>query len=363
MITLTRAAMTGIEQNQSVGSALIVRVIVSLVALGASSVSAQEPAELDENGVPYGWMIIEGDILVPEDFYGNIAAAYTTILWGDGIVPYEFDSDGEDSVNTTQRQVMLDAMARWENAANLRFRLHETFDTGWLRIRDSSNDDDPSNSSPVGAGLGERTVNITDWDVWTCVHELGHSLGFWHEQSRPNRDDFVQINWDRIPTNKAHNFLLHPAADAYPPGGYDFDSVMHYQQCEFSCCDEDTDPCCTEPCSCRGDLDACRTITVLPPYYTQWQGRIGQRTHLSDFDAMTISFMYPEDDWRFVDAAYGGLFENGTLWEPYKTFSKGVDEVPNEGTLWIQPGFYSAGGTWSKPMTLQAPLGNVTLGN
>jgi hypothetical protein len=75
-------------------------------------------------------------------------------------------------------------------------------------------------------------------------------------------------------------------------GPYDFDSVMQYDQCAFAKnCDCDKNLVCNNP-----------TITVLAPFTAQWQTTIGQRNHLSYFDGLTMSFLYPRGDFRFVDA-------------------------------------------------------------
>ena len=32
----------------------------------------------------------------------------------------------------------------------------------------------------------------------TILHEFMHTLGFYHEENRGDRDDYVRINWDNI---------------------------------------------------------------------------------------------------------------------------------------------------------------------
>jgi hypothetical protein len=314
------------------------------VFAGATSANAQprdDGAHDRYKGMPEGYVIIEGDIAVPEDFPGR--GSYASNLWPDGIVPYIFDED----VSQAQRNVALAAMAEWEAVAGVDFVEWDT-QLWWIYIMNSD-----GNWSEVGwQGMWGQDIGILDWDEFIVAHELGHALGYWHEQSRADRDNYVLIHWDRIEEGKEHNFEIHEDQGPFGSGDYgpyDFDSLMHYNQCAFSICDV----------ACWGDLQNCRTITVLPPN-EHWQDDIGQQDHLSYWDATLMSFLYPFPHYRFVDHTHSGD-EYGTFFEPFRTFVDGYAETPEGGVLWIQPGPYSAVGTWSTPMTIRAPLGGVTL--
>ncbi|RXG56926.1 Zinc metalloproteinase nas-4 [Armadillidium vulgare] len=55
--------------------------------------------------------------------------------------------------------------------------------------------------SYVGRKGGGQEINLPTWctnSFGSLLHEMYHALGFLHEQSRSDRDAFVDINWDNI---------------------------------------------------------------------------------------------------------------------------------------------------------------------
>ena len=59
------------------------------------------------------------------------------------------------------------------------------------------------------------------------AHEIGHAMGFYHEQSRTDRDNYVNIMWSNIRQDRTNNFRKASSDNNYTVP-YDYSSVMHY---------------------------------------------------------------------------------------------------------------------------------------
>jgi hypothetical protein len=73
----------------------------------------------------------------------------------------------------------------------------------------------------------------------TIQHEFLHALGFYHEQSRPDRDDYVTINLENVREGYEYNFAKVSYIDSLG-SPYDYKSVMHYGEYSFSANGEKT---------------------------------------------------------------------------------------------------------------------------
>ena len=56
----------------------------------------------------------------------------------------------------------------------------------------------------IGRQGGRQQVSLGNGCGTTgvAIHEMMHALGFFHEQSRRDRDGYIRIEWNNIPGRK-----------------------------------------------------------------------------------------------------------------------------------------------------------------
>jgi hypothetical protein len=80
----------------------------------------------------------------------------------------------------------------------------------------------------VGMAGGEQAIGGSSaCSTGTILHEMGHTIGLWHEQSRSDRDTYVDVMYNNIIKGSHINFdQLQDNAQNLTL--YDYASVMHY---------------------------------------------------------------------------------------------------------------------------------------
>ncbi|RMX55571.1 hypothetical protein pdam_00001722, partial [Pocillopora damicornis] len=160
---------------------------------------------------------------------GEVRGSIKTGKWPEAELAYEIDP----SLSSQSRAmaVIQSAMREWEQKTYVRFKKRTT-ETAYVSFFKGS-----GCWSYVGRTGRKQQLSLASgcWYHGIVIHEIGHALGFYHEQSRPDRDQHVTILWENIREANKHNFKKYSTSiiDSHQTP-YDYGSIMHYSSRAFS---------------------------------------------------------------------------------------------------------------------------------
>ena len=189
-------------------------------------------------------------------------------LWENAQVPYVLDS----SLSNAAKVAIATAISNYKKRSCVRF-VPRTNEEDHVRFFKGE-----GCFSMVGRVGGQQDISIgPGCEIPGIVmHEMFHSLGRWHEHSRPDRDLYVQIQYENVMSGSEINFEKLSTFVATTQGiTYDFDSIMHYLPNAFS---------------------ANGKVTVKPQDKDIILSRLGQRVNFSSYDLQHVNALYCSDD-------------------------------------------------------------------
>lgn len=178
----------------------------------------------------------EGDILFPINqstttSNGRNGIVSQSYRWPSGIIPFEITG----SFDAQSMNLIEKAINSYHQNTCIKFKPRTSTDRDFISIQNSAS----GCWSSVGRVGGKQIINLQSPScttlVGTIIHEFMHSVGFFHEQSREERDQFVTIMTGNIRRGYEENFKKNAKGTSSGFGiGYDYGSVMHYSEMAFS---------------------------------------------------------------------------------------------------------------------------------
>ncbi|VDN05404.1 unnamed protein product [Thelazia callipaeda] len=149
-------------------------------------------------------------------------------LWPSSRIPYALSSQ----YSPYSRSVIAAAMEEYAMRTCVRWVPRSIDDYDYIYIVP-----DRGCYSMVGRTGGKQTISLGTGCIQKGIimHELMHAVGFFHEQSRNDRDDHISVLWENIQPGMQGQFEKYDHGIIDSLGiSYDYDSIMHYGPRAFS---------------------------------------------------------------------------------------------------------------------------------
>jgi len=194
---------------------------IVLVATAVSAISPRERSRLALQNPD----LFQGDILGIDPDDKNVIP-HQNMRWTNAQVPYVLDNSVAN-----QRALILSAMQDYHSNTCVRF-VPRTTQTNYIKV--FSGQGCYSYVGMINRGMQEVSLGNGCMYRGTIVHEFGHALGFYHEQNRSDRDQYLIIYWDNITKGMESQFSLLAPNQNLLLTPFDHGSIMLYGNYAFS---------------------------------------------------------------------------------------------------------------------------------
>ena len=175
------------------------------------------------------WETIQGDILISRVDPKKGSLEKVTLekpkIWEGGVIPYQV------SASFNQFDRVESAMREISESTHIRF-LKRKSELDYVEFLEA----DEHCMSHVGKVGGKQEILISpSCRAGQITHELLHTLGFFHEQSRWDRDQYVKVLWENIQEPYQDQFAkLPPLFTHLEESPFDYESILLYGSFYFS---------------------------------------------------------------------------------------------------------------------------------
>jgi hypothetical protein len=224
--------------------------LLSFAFLVITSAGAQQMRQGIYRGMPvtyvlqHGKAIFQGDIVLekilaidPQLALPSYGIDYSQYLWpkvgSQYQIPYVIATGSGDTANLNT------AISQFNSTfSNIKF-VPYTNQTDYVNFYFDPNDNSAQCEATVGRVGGEQQVggaggSFNPCTVATILHEMGHTIGLWHEQSRPDRNTYISVNYNNLIKGSISNFnQIYDNAQTFGTL-FDYASIMEYPAFSFS---------------------------------------------------------------------------------------------------------------------------------
>ena len=175
-------------------------------------------------------LLLEGDLIAPKNRNAMRCYQGDSCKWkksSNGKVMIAYTIGREFSGR--ERQIIESALRSFHSVSCIRF-VPRTRETDYIRIVSQS-----GCFSTLGKTRGAQVLSLSKSGCLQrkiIQHETLHALGFQHEHTRSDRDQYVRINFANIDPGQQHNFAKTNTNNLGTP--YDYSSIMQYPRRGFA---------------------------------------------------------------------------------------------------------------------------------